>query len=243
MDMEDPVGADYVRPCDLGLIGELAQFTVKKGAWVRLGVDVAADGGDEFAVYRAIGDAVHFRQASSGATNANQVDVAEKVLTEILAAERLSAALGSKAQVRVKVDKNGLGHGVVGMLERWGPQGTKRHNAQIVGVMVSESPDHDDESSVMRPWRKRDEMWLTGRQLLQPDPSTGMGRLRLRVDHQCKVQLSNPNLGFKGGFTVVESKSSMKSRGVSSPDRAEAALLALYEPTPIRAKKRRGLLN
>ncbi|KWW97768.1 hypothetical protein TH66_20095 [Carbonactinospora thermoautotrophica] len=65
----------------------------------------------------------------------------------------------------------------------------------------------------------------------------------MRVDHQCKVQLSNPQLGNNTtGYVVVESKESMKKRGVSSPDRAEAALLAIYEPYPVGMRKRRGLL-
>src|SRR5690606_31148057 len=59
--LEDPVGPDYVRPCDLGLDDEHDKFTVKKGSWVRLGVDVAADGGDEFAIYRSVGDVLHPR--------------------------------------------------------------------------------------------------------------------------------------------------------------------------------------
>ncbi|KWX03842.1 hypothetical protein TH66_10850 [Carbonactinospora thermoautotrophica] len=238
---EDSTGEGYVRLCDLGLPDETETFTVKRGAWVRLGVDVAADGGDEFAIYRAIGDVVHKVHVSSGAQNADPARVAERVLEEIDRAQRLANALGTRVPVRVKVDKNGLGWGVVGNLERWAQTG--RHKAQIVGVMVSERPEKDDPGAVMRPYRKRDEMWLAGRFLLQPDPSTGYGRLRLRVDHQCKVQLSNPQLGHHTtGYVVVESKESMRKRGVSSPDRAEAALLALYEPYPVGVKKRRGLL-
>ncbi|MFV0138097.1 hypothetical protein ACLGIH_33900 [Streptomyces sp. HMX87] len=48
MAFEDPVGDGWRRICDLGLEGETATHTVRDGAWVRLGVDVAADGGDEF---------------------------------------------------------------------------------------------------------------------------------------------------------------------------------------------------
>lgn len=239
---EDPAGQGYVRLCDLGLPEENATFTVKSGAWVRLGVDVASDGGDEFTIYRAIGDVVHDVHHSSGAQNADPNRVAEVVLAEIDKAQRLAAALKSETPVRVKVDKNGLGWGVVGNLERWAKTG--RHKAQIVGVMVSESPEKDDEAAVMRPYRKRDEMWLAGRFLLQPDPGTGFGRIRLRVDHKAKVQLSLPRIGNNaGGFTTIEKKSDMKKRGLTSPDRAEGALLAVYEPFPLGRNRRRGLLN
>ncbi|MFD7288490.1 hypothetical protein [Streptomyces sp. NPDC059863] len=97
--------------------------------------------------------------------------------------------------------------------------------AQIVGVMVSESPSQDDPGAVMRPWRKRDEMWPAIRSLLQPDPSWGRGRLRLHVDKKAAT------------------KKAMRARGMKSPDRAEAVLLALYEPEPLYKPRRRGLLN
>ncbi|MCX4677694.1 hypothetical protein OG413_20695 [Streptomyces sp. NBC_01433] len=239
---EDPTGDGWHRLCDLGLDGETAEHTVREGSWVRLGVDIAADGGDEFTVYRSVGDAIEFRHASAGAANDSQVTVAEVVLEEIHAAQRLADALGSRHPVRVKVDQNGIGHGVVSMLQRWAETG--RHQAQIVGVMVSESPSQDDPGAVMRPWLKRDEMWLATRSLLQPDPSTGRGRLRLHVDKKAATQLSTPKLLSRtNGYTQVESKRAMKARGMKSPDRAEAVLLALYEPEPLHKPRRRGLLN
>lgn len=234
---EDPTGPGWARLCDLGLPGETAKHTVKQGSWVRLGVDVAADGGDEFTIYRIVGDAIEHRHHSSGAANDNQVKVAKKILEEVHAAERLAQALGTTAKVHVKIDKNGLGHGAVGMLEVWGQNG--KHNSEIIGVMVSESPDRDDPGAPMRPFRKRDEMWLASRALFQPDPSTGSGRLRLRVDRQAAIQLTTPNLGNNaGGYSVVESKKQMKARGMKSPDRAEGILLAVYEPHV----RRRGLI-
>lgn len=239
---DDPNGPGWRRLCDLGLDKETAAHTVKDGAWVRLGVDVAADGGDEFVISRIVGDVIETRYCSSGTMNDDQVLLAEKVLEEINAARLLAVALGSQHPVRVKVDQNGIGHGVVSMLKRWADTG--RHQAQIVGVMVSESPTQDDPGALMRPYRKRDEMWLATRGLLQPDPSTGVGRLRLRVDRQTGIQLSTPRLGSNSaGYSVVESKKAMKQRGMKSPDRADAALLTVYEPEPISPPRRRGLLN
>ncbi|MYX26801.1 hypothetical protein GTY75_08985 [Streptomyces sp. SID8381] len=230
--VEDPTGPGYIRLCDLGLKGETATHTVKRGAWVRLGVDVAADGGDEFAIYRCVGDVIEHRHHSSGSENDNQVKVATRILEEIEQAQRLADALGSTAPVRVKVDQNGLGHGAVGMLKTWAENG--RHRAEIVGVMVSESPGHDDPGAVMRPFKKRDEMWLACRALMQPDPHTGVGRLRLRTDRNAAIQLTTPKLGYNsGGHTVIESKKAMRARGMKSPDRAEAVLLSVYEPEPV----------
>ena len=239
---DDPVGDDVVVLSELGLDGEHEPIVVRKRSWVRLGVDVAADGGDEFVVARSVGDVAHVRHASSGSVNADAVKVAERVLEEIKAAERLSTALGSRAQVRVKVDIIGVGWGVVGMLERWGKVG--RHNAAIVPVDVRESPEYDTTDSPMVPHLKRDEMWLAMRGLIQPDPSTGEGRVRFRVDRKALAQLSTPRESSNNqGHTVVESKASMRKRGVKSPDRAEALLLCTYEPTPIRQRRRRGLIH
>ena len=241
MKVEDPTGEEYVRPCDLGLEDETETFTVKKGAWVRLGIDVAADGGDEFAIYRAIGDTIAHRHTSAGAENANAVTVAEKALEHIVRAEKLAKAIGSPSQVRVKIDTIGVGWGVVGILKAWGDAG--KHGATIVAVNVAESPEVEDEAATMRPHRKRDELWLGGRFLLQPDPKTGEGRLRLRLDEKASQQLSVPNFGNNsGGFVVVESKDRMRKRGRKSPDRAEAALLAVYEPEPIRHRRNRGII-
>ncbi|MCL7380380.1 hypothetical protein [Streptomyces sp. 35G-GA-8] len=46
------------------------------------------------------------------------MSVTEVVLEEIHAAQRLADALISPHPVRVKLDQNGLGHGVVSMLQR-----------------------------------------------------------------------------------------------------------------------------
>jgi len=214
-----------------------------QGDWVRLGVDVAADGGDEFSIARTVGTLGTIRHASSGAANANPHDVAGIVLGEILRAERLRTILGTKARVRVKIDAIGVGWGVTGILNAWGPDGEGLHNAEIVGVVVSEGVQDRkvQDAATLRPNRKRDEMWLATRSLLAPDRYTGLPVMRLAIedDKRTRAQLSAPNYGTSAtGKTVIESKKSMKARGVSSPDRAEAMLLALYEPSPPKKKGR-----
>ncbi|MFJ5212294.1 hypothetical protein [Streptomyces nigra] len=49
---------------------------------------------------------------------------------------------------------------------------------------------------------------------------------------------SRPHGANLGNNAVVESKKQMKARGMKSPDRAEAILLAVYEPNP----RRRGII-
>lgn len=199
------------------------------GSAVKLGVDVAADGGDEMVISRLEGDIARIRLIQSGAANENATDVAGKILEEIHLAQALANDLGSEVPVRVKVDAIGIGWGVVGILEAWATEGM--HDAVIVRVVVSESPDRPDNPKAQwRPMNKRAEMWLNGRELMQPDPG-GRVRLRLDVDGRCAAQLRAPLYGTNAsGRQVIESKKSMKDRGVSSPDRAEAVLLAAYEP-------------
>lgn len=241
LEADEPEGDGFVRLCDLGLDGETDPHVVKRGAWVRLGVDVAADGGDEFAIARVVGDMAEVRHHSSGKSNADSMVVSERVLAEIDQAQRLADTLGTKARIRVKVDTIGVGWGVVGTLKRWADTG--RHQADIVPVNVAERVEREDEAATMRPMNKRAEMWLAGRSLLQPDPSTGFGRLRLRVDQRTAAQLSVPNqLTTAHGLVQVEGKASIRQRGGHSPDRAESLLLAVYEPVGVHTG-RRGLIQ
>jgi hypothetical protein len=238
LDEPDPETDDsgWVRLRDLGLPSETAGWMVRPGAWVRLGVDVAADGGDELVISRLAGDLATVEHISSGPANANAVDVAGIILEHILRAELLAARLGTQAKVRVKIDGIGVGWGVAGILQAWASEG--RHHAEIVPVIVSEDTYREPEAATLRPWRKRDEMWLAVRALLQPHQGAPNGMLRLRVDTKTLAQLRAPTRSTNsGGFTVVESKKKMKERGISSPDRAEAVLLAAYEPRLKKKKK------
>ncbi len=224
---DEPAGG--IRLCDLGLPDETAEWKVFRGSWIRLGVDVAADGGDEMVIGRAVHDLVTVQHASSGPELANSVDVAGIVLEHIRRAEALRAALGTTAPVRVKVDSIGIGHGVASLLSRWGEEG--EHDAEIVWVNVAEKTGREPDEATLRPENKRAEMWLAGRSLTQPDEN-GVTAIRLRVDEMAAGQLSAPKLLTNSrGNSVIEKKADMKKRGVKSPDRAEGGvLLPLYEP-------------
>jgi hypothetical protein len=229
VDAVEPVGASgYVRLCDLGLKEETGTWLAQRGAWIRLGVDVAADGGDELVISRCVGDLVTIQHISSGPVNENAFDVAGVILEEIKKAQQLRHELGTRAPVRVKVDAIGVGWGVVSTLKRWADEG--RHDAIIVGVNVSKKTDRIPDGSPMVPERQRDEMWIATRELLRPD-EMGDSMMRLRVDRKTVAQLTTPTYGTTSqGKTKVESKAEVKKRIPSSPDRAEAVLLALYEP-------------
>lgn len=185
---------------------------------IRLGVDVAADGGDEFVIARADGMNVHIVHSSKG--NDSAVTVAGTILDQIGRAQSDQAARGVSGPVRVKIDAIGVGWGVASILKEWGEEG--RHAATIIPVNVAERA-YDS----MKFANQRAEMWWTLRTLLDPnDPE-----LSLAVDHRTVAQLAAPTYRSNStGRIQIESKADMKRRGVSSPDRAEAVLLAVFEP-------------
>ena len=188
---------------------------------VRIGVDVAADGGDEFVIARVDGTCGHIVHASSN--NDNAVEVAGTVLNIIHRAQEDHARQNIHERVRVKIDSIGVGWGVASLLKEWGNE--SRHNADIIAVNVSERAYDNGKFA-----NQRAEMWWNLRTLIQPD-ETGRQDVTLAVDRKTIAQLTAPTYrANSSGRIQIEAKADMKRRGVSSPDRAEAILLALFEP-------------
>ena len=193
------------------------------GQTIRLGVDVASDGGDEFVIAWCDGWTVSLKHKSSGGQNENAMDVARKILEVILEAEQVHRDRRIREPVRVKVDEIGVGWGVVSVLKRWKEE--RKHNSLIIGVNVSERARHGDKYT-----NQRAELWWNGRLCVQPDQQ-GRQQVKLNVDRRTLAQLAGPV--YKSdtqGRIMIEKKADIKKRGLTSPDRAEAVLLALYEP-------------
>ena len=200
------------------------------GETIQLGVDIASDGGDEFAIAWNDGGKLSVRHNSSGAANANAVDVAGVILQQILAAERVHKERGLTDKVRVKIDVIGVGWGVRSVLDRWKDE--KRHSSEIIPVSVGERAGDAGKFG-----NQRAEMWWNCRTLLQPQRTEeGVTQeIRLNLDRKTLAQLSTPTYkSDSSGRIVIEKKSEMKRRGMNSPDRAEAVLLALYTPPRYR---------
>jgi hypothetical protein len=187
---------------------------------IRLGVDIASDGGDEFVIAKADGYVASIVHRSSGKANANAVDVAGVVMAEIEKAIAIHKERGVSDLVRVKIDTIGVGWGVVSLLDRWVKE--RQLRAQIIGVNVAEKPKDQTKFK-----NQRAEMWWNARTLLQPRDERQ--ELRLEVDRSVLAQLAGPTFkSDSSGRIQIESKADMKKRGVHSPDRAEAILLAIY---------------
>lgn len=194
---------------------------------IRLGVDIASDGGDEFVIALADGYTVKIVHRSSGKANSNAVDVAGVVMREIEKAVEAHLARGITERVRVKIDTIGVGWGVVSLLDKWVKERSTK--ADIIGVNVAERPKDANKFK-----NQRAEMWWNTRLLLQPRDDKQ--EVRLEVDRQVLAQLAGPTYkSDSAGRIQIESKIDMKKRGVHSPDRAEAILLALYENKTVYA--------
>lgn len=200
---------------------ERAQELESDSGAIRLGVDVAADGGDEFVIAKIdgwTGSIIH-----TSRNNGNPVEVAGRVLEAIRAAEKTHQERGIAKPVVVKVDAIGVGWGIAGLLEEWGAEG--RHKSEVVAVNVAQAA-YDREQFL----NQRAEMWWAMREMLQPDED-GEQQLALSVDHVTMMQLAAPSYRSNStGRLQIEGKDEMRKRGVGSPDRAEALLLALFEP-------------
>jgi hypothetical protein len=203
------------------------------GQAIRLGVDIASDGGDEFVIAHADGFTCRILHRSSGKANENAVDVAGVVLQYIKEAEATHQERRLSERVRVKIDSIGVGWGVASILEKW--QDEQMHNSEIIKVNVAERASDSTKFS-----NQRAEMWWNGRQMLQPtvvadpggeEPKRTQQMIRLEVDSKVLAQLSAPQYkSASSGGIAIEKKADMKKRAVGSPDRAEAILLALFEP-------------
>lgn len=200
-------------------------------SWVRLGVDIASDGGDEFVIARAEGFTIKVVHNVRGSANANALDVAGVILEHIEQAEDVRRTLGSDRPVRVKIDADGIGWGVKDTLLAWKSEG--RHKAQIIAVRSGQKCETKTGQEQFA--NKRAEMWWNGRLLSQPRKDDA-GEVsppvwKLDVTDTEVRQLGAPKRKTTSdGRRLTEKKEDMRKRGVQSPDRADAILLAVYEP-------------
>ena len=108
--------------------------------------------------------------------------------------------------ILICIDSIGLGAGVVDRLNE--------QNLPVLGVNVSETP-----SISGRYARLRDELWIRTREWLESR------NVRLPYDEALRDDLAAPRFAFlSDGRMQVESKNSMRARGLPSPDSADALI-------------------
>lgn len=208
-----------------------ADHEPRAGTWVRLGADIASEGGDEFVIARLVGFRAEIVHRSSGAANADPVNVAGKIFDAVREAVDVRERVGDDRRVHVKIDASGLGWGVAGLVKRWAAEHGLPVN--VYGVRGEDKP-HDEQ----RFKNARSEIWWNMRRLVQPatDPISGQvlapGAVHfVNAPERLLAQLSAPKYATdSSGRTVVEQKKDTKKRVGGSPDLADAVNLAAYEP-------------
>lgn len=211
------------------VVGEKPDEDWATNDWQRLGVDIASDGGDEMVIAHLDGTVAKIVHTSVASDNADQFVVAERILEWIQHCEAIQATRGyTQKKVRVKVDVIGVGRGAYDLLVRWGREGvhgeaSAAHGADVVAVNFSERANDPVDFQ-----NRRAEAWWAMRETIREQG------VWLAVSEKEVVQLNGPSWGNSAnGRKQIESKRKVAERIGGSPDRADAIILAVYEPVVV----------
>ena len=130
---------------------------------------------------------------------------------------RVIEAMYDTGASEIRVDEVGVGGGVVDRL--------KEQGHPVVGLNAGSAAQDNK-----RFLNARAEWYWHLRELFQPDDETGLPNIDIGQDDELLEQLVNIRYKImSNGKLVIESKDEMKQRGMSSPDRADALMLAFAE--------------
>ena len=198
-----------------------------------LGVDVASDGGDELAFAVNRGNEVQGLGGRASPEHADPMKVALKIREHIeggsaveweglLAAQQ---ALNPYGRAKVRIDAIGIGWAVAGLVDAWASEWM--WPVDVTPVNVAEKPN--SRSGQEKFLNKRAEMWWSGRDGCRET-------WKLTAPRRALAQLTGPEYtGTSAGLIKIESKDSLRRRGLPSPDQAEAILLAGYDAADVTA--------
>ncbi|MFC4305785.1 DEAD/DEAH box helicase family protein [Cohnella boryungensis] len=209
---------------------ELAEFaagaTVEEaGDTLHLGVDVARFGDDETVIAPRIGMKVYKLRCY------NKQDTMVTVGWVISTAREMLRKYQQLRKVEIKIDDSGVGGGVTDRLNEIVLEERLR-GWRVTPVINGSSPTkHATEHYENR----GTETWADLRDLLQESLSKYIqgkpAALELPNDDRLVTQLSQRKYRMTSkGKLALERKEDMKKRGLDSPDRADAVVLAFVEP-------------
>ncbi len=201
---------------------ELAKETVitPQGTMLDIGVDVARFGDDETVIAPKIGmrvfDLKPYSKQDTMVTVGHVIDTYRWYREKFPQIEK----------ARVKIDDSGVGGGVTDRLR----EVVIEQELDIEVIPVNNGESSDDEHYENR----GTETWGIVRELLEENFSGHMqgkpSSIQLPDDERLISQLSTRKYRMTSrGKIALERKEDMKKRGLSSPDRADAVILAFYE--------------
>ena len=192
---------------------------------ISIGVDVARYGGDETVIAQNIDGKIAIESAFTGQSLMNTTGKIVQLYRRLLAAYPKY-----HGKIYVNIDDTGLGGGVT---DRLSEVKQEENLTRLVVVPVNAAgrvPDTtvDDGIGKVRACEKYDDlttyMWGTLRDLLQEQ------KIQLPDDAELLAQLSCRKYHLTSrGKMRLESKDDMKKRSISSPDRADAVALSVYQ--------------
>ena len=188
--------------------------------YIMFGVDVARFGDDETVIYRntkgKLKLAVHRKGQDLMATVGDIVSQYKKVMREFP---------DYQGRIYVNIDDTGLGGGVTDRLKEV-KQEQQLHRLFIVPINAAEKIETDTKEGKEAAEYYNNlttHMWAVLRELME--------RKQIEIEEEADTfaQLSvRKYFMASNGKLELESKKEMKKRGVSSPDRADAAALSVY---------------
>ncbi|MBU8908516.1 DEAD/DEAH box helicase family protein [Desertibacillus haloalkaliphilus] len=193
-----------------------------------IGVDVARFGDDETTISKRIGDVLFELEAYP------KTETTETTGLVISAAKKMMKDHTHLKEIMIKVDDSGVGGGVTDQLNEIIKE--QKLPYKVFPVINNGKADDDEHYNDVAT-----ESWATVKDVLQDNFSNFMKgeekTVLLPNDDKLISQLTTRKYRMTSrGKLAIESKEDMKKRGLNSPDRADAIVLAFYRPVDKRPK-------
>lgn len=198
----------------------MTEVEAEKINHVSVGVDVARYGDDETVISTNVGGAIKIpvvRHGQSLMTTVGDIVIVYKKL--------IAENPTYKGVITINIDDTGLGGGVTDRLEEVKTEQMLRR-MEIVPVNFGMKPPQDGSEEHYEDISTY--MWATIKTLMENK------EISIENDEELVAQLSVRKYSItSNGKIVLESKKTMKARGIKSPDRADAVALSCYSQNKV----------
>lgn len=198
----------------------MTEVEAEKINHVSIGVDVARYGDDETVISTNVGGAIKIpvvRHGQSLMTTVGDIVIVYKKL--------IAENPTYKGVITINIDDTGLGGGVTDRLEEVKTEQMLRR-MEIVPVNFGMKPPQDGSEEHYEDISTY--MWATIKTLMENK------EISIENDEELVAQLSVRKYSItSNGKIVLESKKTMKARGIKSPDRADAVALSCYSQNKV----------